>query len=123
MPSKYVGDENAAGEIGTTCIVDTVVKKGRHIELDLMSVSPDEAASMQLEPDKQSAEEIARKCAAFGKGLALFFMYKGVPYAASNFSTEEGRPPTLTMEPWADVDEDADEIRAIAEQHMANGLI
>ena len=41
-------------------------------------------------------------------------MYKRVPYAASDFSAENGMPPTLTLEPWADVDEDADEIRMLA---------
>lgn len=50
-------------------------------------------------------------------------MYKGVPYAASDFTTENGMPPTLTLEPWADVDEDTEEIRILAAEQIANGLI
>ena len=50
-------------------------------------------------------------------------MYKGVPYAASDFATENGMPPTLTLEPWADVDEDVEEIRMLAAEQIVNGLI
>ena len=50
-------------------------------------------------------------------------MYKGLPYAASDFATENGMPPTLTREPWADVDEDAEEIRMLAAEQVVNGLI
>ena len=50
-------------------------------------------------------------------------MYKGLPYAASDFATENGMPPTLTLEPGADVDEDADEVRMLAAEQIANGLI
>jgi len=127
VPSKYAGDEELAGEIGTTCVVDTVTKKNQHLEIDLMSVSPAEAEHMQLDPGEQSAEAVASKCAGLGAGLPLFFMYKGVPYAASDFSTENGTPPTLTLEPWADVDEDADEdaeeIRMLAADQAANGIL
>ena len=123
VPSKYAGDDELAGAVGTTCVVDVVIKKNQHLELELMSVSPDEAQRMQFDPGEQSAEAIASRCAQFGAGLPLFFMYKRVPYAASDFSTENGMPPTLTLEPWADVDEDADEIRMIAAEQVANGLI
>ena len=78
---------------------------------------------MQFDPGEQSAETIASKCMQFGAGLPLFFMYKGVPYAASDFATENGMPPTLTLEPWADVDEDAEEIRMLAADQTANGIL
>ena len=53
----------------------------------------------------------------------MFFMYKGLPYAASDFATENGTTPTLTLEPWADVDEDAEENRMLAAEQIANGLM
>ena len=43
VPSKYAGDEELAGAVGTTCVVDVVVKKNQHLELELMCISPDEA--------------------------------------------------------------------------------
>ena len=124
VPSKYAaGNDELANAVGTLCVIDAVMKKNQHIELELMSVSPDEMERMQFDPGEQSAESVAGKCQALGAGLPLFFMYVGVPYAASDFATEGGRPPMLTLEPWADVDEDADEIRMIAAEQAANGLI
>lgn len=43
VPSKYAGDDELAGAVGTTCVVDVVIKKNQHLEIELMSVSPDEA--------------------------------------------------------------------------------
>ena len=43
VPSKYAEDDELAGAVGTTCVVDVVIKKNQHLELELMSVSPDEA--------------------------------------------------------------------------------
>ena len=62
MPSKYARDEDLAGAVGTTCVVDVVIKKNQHLELELMSVSPNEAHQMQFDPGEQSAETIASKC-------------------------------------------------------------
>lgn len=63
VPSKYAGNEELAGAVGTTCVVDVVVKKNQHLELELMCISPDEAHQMQLNPGDQSAETIASRCA------------------------------------------------------------
>ena len=42
-------------------------------------------------------------------------MYRGKPYAATEFYAKDGMLPTLTLEPWADVDEDGSgEIRELA---------
>lgn len=123
--NKYVDGQDMANELGTTCVVDIVLKKEKHLELELMSVSPQEAHAMQADPGAQSAENVAKQCASLGAGLPLFFMYKGIPYAASEFSARDGMPATLTLEPWADVaeSEDAGEIRMIAAEQVANGLI
>ena len=122
--SRYIDDEELAARAGTICVVDSVTKKGQHLELDLMGVSGDEACRMQENPGDQAAETVAGKCAKYGDRLALFFMYRGKPYAATEFCAKDGMPPTLTLEPWADVDEDGSgEICELAAKSMANGLI
>ena len=125
MRNKYIQQDELADAAGTMCVVDVVRKKENHLELDLMSVQPDEIEGFQVNPGDQSAEAVANGCSRFGKGLPLFFIYSGKPYAASCFETEDGMPPMLTLEPWADVDEDdgSEEIRMLAAKQMADGLI
>ena len=49
----------------------------------------------------------------------------GKPYAATEFKAEGGRPPTLTLEPWADVDEakDRGDLKLLADAMAADGLL
>jgi len=121
--NKYIQSDEFADEVGLFCVVDVVQKKGDHLELELMSISFDDLESMQENPGDQAAGSVAAKCAAFGKGLPLFFIYMRKPYAATEFATENGKPPMLTLEPWADVDEDQKEIKRLAAEQMANGII
>lgn len=119
--NKYVQDDEIADTIGTICVIDAVRMKQRHLELDLMSISHDELDAMQINPGQQSAETIAQKCMDFGKGLPLFFLYKGKPYGATEFTAIDGKPPTLTLEPWADIDENNNcEILKIAKRFKSN---
>lgn len=125
VENRYAKDRVEAQQVGTMCVVDIVLKKNEHLELELMSVSPGEAQAMQENPGEQSAESVATQCTDLGAGLPLFFMYKGVPYAASDFAAKDGMPPVLTLEPWADVleSQEAGEIQALASRSAADGLV
>lgn len=125
VSSRYIDDEEIAAQAGTTCVVDSVLRRGQHIELELMSLSPEDCLNMQFDAGDQAADAVAGKCERLGGSLPLFFMYKGEPYAATEFKIEGGFPPELILEPWADVDErdDSDRIRAEAAAASAAGIL
>lgn len=110
---------------GTPCVVDLVHRRQNHVEIQLMSVDGDDMARMQTDAADVCADKVVADFEALGPGLPLFFMYRGKPYAATEFSAEGGAPAKLTLEPWQDVLESADaqEISDSAAMFAADGLL